>query len=127
MMNIVTLVGVIQDIPTIREFESGVKGAFLTLRVMKPFKSVDGSYDSEFIKCTLWEGLAQSTCEYCTKGDIIGIRGRLSVRNEEIQFECDNTVHKKKINNLSVIVERVAFISVGNKTKVESPYQEVEG
>ena len=47
MLNIVTLVGVLQENPELKEFESGVKGTFITLRVVKPFKSMDGNYDME--------------------------------------------------------------------------------
>jgi len=126
MINVVTLVGVIQETPVLREFESGAKGAFMTLRVVKPFKSMDGTYDSEFIKCSLWEGIATSTCEFCQKGDIVGIRGRLSTKLEDVSFECEDNILHKKITTLQVIVERVAFISLSKKKEQNNvPYQDV--
>lgn len=128
MLNIVTLVGVLQENPELKEFESGVKGTFITLRVVKPFKSMDGNYESEFIKCALWEGIASSTCDFCTKGDIIGIRGRLTARSEDVTFEVDNQVYHKKINSLQVIAERVAFIAVSKRKQndQEFAYQDAE-
>lgn len=116
-MNIVALIGTIVEQPTLKEFDSGVKGTFITLRVAKPFRSMDGSYESDFIRCVLWEGIAQNTCEYCMKGDTIGIRGRVASRNEEIIFNCDKDEHKKKFVTNQIIVERVTFISTAKKNK----------
>lgn len=118
-MNIVALVGTIVETPTIHEFEKGFKGAFLTLRVIKPFKSIEGNYEADFIRCVLWEGIAQSTCEYCMKGDVIAVRGRVGTYTEEVTFNCENEEHKKKINTNHVIVERVTFISTSKKNKSE--------
>lgn len=129
MLNIVTLVGVLQETPELKEFESGTKGAFITLRVAKPFRSMDGSYESDFVKCALWEGIAQSTCDYCQKGDIIGVRGRLTTKVDEICFDCGETQHKKRINQIQVIAERVAFICTSKRKSQENigePYQECQ-
>lgn len=110
-MNIVVLIGTIVEDPTLKEFDNGTKGTFITLRVMKPFKSADGNYEADFIRCILWEGIAQSTCNYCLKGDTIGIRGRIATRSEEVTFNCVNEEHKKKLTTNQIIVERVTFIS----------------
>lgn len=129
MINIVTLVGVLQDTPELKEFESGAKGAFITLRIVKPFKSLDGMYEADFIKCILWEGIAQNTCEYCQKGDVIGIRGRLATRIEEVTLEHGDKECKKKVSNLQVIVERVTFISTTKRKSIDNQapaFQDVE-
>lgn len=118
MLNIVTLVGIIVEDPILKEFESGTKGTFLTLRIAKPFRSMDRNYESEFIRCVLWEGIAQSTCEYCVKGDVVGIRGRIATRTQEVVFNCENTQHKKKINTIEIIGERVSFISTSKKSRI---------
>lgn len=126
-MNNLTLVGTLVEDPELREFDNGLKGAFIVLRVMRPFKSMDGSYEADFIRCSLWEGIAQSTCEYCHKGDIIGIRGRLTSRSDEVVFNCEQEQHVKKISTLHVIVERVSFISASKKYRdLNSPFQDVE-
>ena len=39
--------------------------------------NIDGQYDTDFLDCSLWTGIAESTAEYCKKGDIVGIRGRV--------------------------------------------------
>lgn len=129
MLNIVTLVGVLQDNPELVAFDSGTKGAFITLRITKPFKSLDGTYDSDFIRCVLWDGIAQSTCEYCQKGDIIGVRGRLTNKTDEVSIDVDGTTYKKKVSHIQVIVERVSFISASkrkSKEEIANPYQDEE-
>ena len=116
-MNIVTLVGVITDIPLLREFESGARGTIVTLRVARPFKSMDGQKESDFIRCYLWEGIAQNVCEYCTKGDVIAVRGRLANYSDEIVVNCETGNHVKKVSVLQFIGERVSFISTSKKYK----------
>ncbi len=127
MLNIVTLVGVLQDTPELKEFESGTKAAFITLRVTKPFRTIEGMYDSDFIKCILWEGIAQNTCEYCQKGDIIGVRGRLTNKTDEIVIDADGKQYKKKISQIQVIAERVAFICTSKRRMTDGsdePFQD---
>ena len=126
-MNIVVLIGTIVEDPTLKEFDSGTKGTFITLRVMKPFKSADGNYEADFIRCILWEGIAQSTCDYCLKGDTIGIRGRIATRSEEVTFNCVNEEHKKKFTTNQIIVERVTFISTSKANAQASMLKTNEG
>lgn len=126
MINIVTLVGVITEDPVLKEFDNGLKGAFIVLRVMRPFKSMDGTYESDFIRCSLWEGIAQNTCEYCRKGDVIGVRGRLISKSEDVVFNCEHEQHVKKISMLQLVVERVSFITTAKKyNSNNSFYQDV--
>lgn len=124
-MNIVTLIGVIVDSPILREFDSGARGSFITLKVARPFKSMDGNFEFDYIKCCLWEGIAQNTCEYCTKGDTIAIRGRLATYSDEIKVSDANGNEKfKKISTLQCIVERVSFISTSRRNKQYDPSNE---
>ena len=128
-MNIVTIVGVIVETPVVKEFESGARGTTITLRVTRPFKSLDGQKEADFIRCHLWEGIAQSVCEYCTKGDVIGVRGRLVNYTDEVNFNCDKENHVKRLSFLQFVGERVSFISTSRKYKenleTNHPYQDL--
>jgi len=53
--------------------------------------------------CILWENVAKSTIEYCKKGDIIGVKGRLQTR----VYEKDE--QKKYLTE--VVAEKVTFLS----------------
>ena len=71
-------------------------------------ENADGEYETDFIDCTIWNNVAQSTSEYCKKGDMIGIKGRI----ETSIYEKDDG---EKVKRTSVVADRVSFLS--SKTK----------
>ena len=110
-MNQVVLVGRMTSNPNVIETENGKKYTVINLAVQRAFKNQDGIYETDFIRCILWNGIASNTCEFCKIGDVIGIKERLQNRiyennNEETQYITE------------VIAERVTFLS-SNKTKKE--------
>jgi len=104
MLNQVVLVGRLSDNPTIIELEDGKKEAIVTLGVQRTFKNDEGIYDTDFIKCILWNAVATSTSEYCHKGDIVGVKGRIQSRIVE-----SGDGSKKYYTD--IIAERVTFLS----------------
>ena len=92
MTNQVSLIGRLVKTPELFETESGKNGTFITLAVGRPYKNADGEYETDFLDCTLWTGVAERTAEYCKSGDIIGIRGRLQSRIIENE---DGTKYKR--------------------------------
>lgn len=104
MLNQSILVGRIVRDPEVRETESGNKVTNITLAVQRPYKNINGEYDTDFISCVLWKGVAETTAEYCKKGDLIGVRGRIQTRTVDL---TDETRH----NLMEVIAERVTFLS----------------
>lgn len=121
MINNVVLVGRIVEEPTMKNFDGEFKGAFITLAVSRPFKNFDNKIETDFIKVAFWEGLAENAYQYCHKGDVIGVRGRLSTRKDEIKFE--GMQEAKTIYNLNVVGERIVFISSSRK-KTEVDFTE---
>ena len=112
MLNQVVLVGRLTENPTIIETESGKKYTAINLAVQRAFKNSDGIYETDFIRCILWNGVAANTSEFCQTGDILGIKGRLQNRSYETE-----TNETKYITE--VVAERVTFLSSGNKDKVK--------
>lgn len=103
MLNQIVLVGrLVRDIQ-VNESESGKKVATLGLAVPRSFKNNEGLYDTDFLNCTLWDSAAINTSNYCKKGDIVGIKGRIQSK----LIEENNT----KKNELQIIVEKVTFLS----------------
>lgn len=100
MLNQSIIVGSIVDSPKFRETEDGTKVADITLEVQRTTKNERGEYDVDFIPCVLWKGVAETTAEYCQKGDLIGVRGRIQT--------FKNNDDKTEIN---VVAERVTFLS----------------
>lgn len=103
MLNQVVLVGRLVNTPEVVEQDDGKKRANMTLAVPRPYKNSEGVYETDFIDCNLWGGVAQNTAEYCKKGDLIGIRGRIET---SISNKDDKT---KKYTN--VMAEKVTFLS----------------
>ena len=106
MLNQVILVGRLVKTPELFVAESGNKGSVITLAVGRPYKNQNGEYDTDFLDCTLWTGIAENTAEYCQKGDVIGVRGRLQTRIIE---KDDGTKCKK----MEIIADKVTFLSTG--------------
>lgn len=104
MLNQVILVGRLVRTPELTLTESGKKRSIATLAVNRGFKNQNGEYDTDFLDCTLWTGIAENTAEYCKTGDIIGIKGRLQTRLIE---NDDGTKHKK----MEIIADKVTFLS----------------
>ena len=112
MLNQVVLVGRLTENPTIIETESGKKYTAINLAVQRAFKNSDGIYETDFIRCILWNGVAANTSEFCQTGDILGIKGRLQNRSYESET--------KEIKYITEVVgERVTVLSRGNKDKVK--------
>ena len=104
MLNQVVIVGRLVSKPIVKENENGKEVCNITLAVPRSFKNADGIYETDFIKCTLWNGIAENTAEYCEKGDLVGVRGRL---------QCLSG------NELQLIAEKVSFLSSGKTEKGE--------
>lgn len=103
MINQVVLTGRLVSDPDIVVTENNKKKTVVTVAIPRTYKNMEGIYESDFVRCVLWNGIAESTCEYCKKGDIVGVRGRLQTS----RYEVDNNVRY----SMDVIAEKVSFIS----------------
>ena len=94
MLNNVVIVGRLTSDPVlIKDDEKNY--CEITLAVNRNFKNADGVYETDFIPCILFGNISLTTCEYCKKGDVLGIKGRLQSND----------------NKLEVIAEKVTFLS----------------
>lgn len=107
MLNQVVLVGRLITEPELYQTENGKKVARLVLAVPRSFKNTDGEYETDYISCKLWQVVAQNTVDYCKKGDLIGIRGRIATYN------YDTEEGKKYLTE--VVAEKVTFLSSRRK------------
>lgn len=103
MLNQVILVGRLTSDPEAVTLDKGHKKSVFNVAVPRSFKNQNGEYDTDFIRCVLWDAIAASTSEYCKKGDIVGIKGRIQVS----VFEKD----EKKEYITEVVAEKVTFLS----------------
>ncbi len=103
-MNQIVLVGRLTKDPEVIETENNKKVSSIVLAVQRPFKNTNGLYETDFIRCALWNGIASNTAEYCHCGDVVGIKGRLQTNS--YQDQDGNTKY-----SIEVIAERVTFLS----------------
>lgn len=104
MLNQVILVGRLTKDLEVKTLDDGKKVTSITIAVPRNFKNAEGEYETDFIECILWNSIAENTAEYCKKGDIIGVKGRLQSSSYEKE---DGT----KIYKTEVIAEKVTFLS----------------
>ncbi|MEC9484293.1 MAG: single-stranded DNA-binding protein [Candidatus Izemoplasma sp.] len=109
MLNQVILVGRLVYDPELRTLDDGTKVTTITLAVDRTFKNAKtGEYDTDFIKCSLWRGIAENTVQYCKKGSTVGIKARLAQR----YFEYEEG---KSFSYSEVIAEKITFINTQTK------------
>ena len=101
MMNNVNLIGRIASDIEVKELEKS-KVATISLAVQRRYKNAEGNYETDFISCQVWNELASTIKEYCKKGDLIGITGRLSTS----VYEVEGTKRK----SYDVIIENITFL-----------------
>ena len=103
MLNQIVLVGRLTRDITVNKSDKGNKVATLSLAIPRSFKNSEGVYDTDFIDCVLFDNIADNTSEYCKKGDIVGVKGRVQSR----VVEKDN----EKEYLTEIIAEKVTFLS----------------
>jgi single-strand DNA-binding protein len=112
MLNQVVLVGRLTSDLEAKELEDGKKVTNMTLAIPRSFKNAEGEYETDFVECTLWNNIAENTAEYCKKGDIVGVKGRLQTNNYEKE-------DGSKVFKLDVVAEKVTFLSSRSKEEPE--------
>ncbi len=108
MLNQVILVGRLVYDPELRKLDDGRSVTTVTLAIQRGFKNAEsGEYDTDFLKCTLWSGIAENTVEYCTKGSTVGVKARLSQK----YFEYADG---KSFSYPEIVAEKITFINTKN-------------
>ena len=107
MLNQIILVGRLTRDIVVNKAESGAKVATISLAIPRSFKNSEGVYDTDFIDCVAFDVIAENTSQYCGRGDIVGVKGRVQSR----------TIEKgdKRENVMDIIAEKVTFLSSHTK------------
>lgn len=103
MQNVVFLIGRLVSDPELKKSDNEKDYATITLAVQRSFKNSNGIYETDFIRCKLWNGIATNVHEYCKKGDLVGVKGRIQIRSYE---ENEETKYITEI-----IADKVSFLS----------------
>jgi single-strand DNA-binding protein len=85
--------------------------AQFTVAVDRDFKNAAGDRETDFINCVTWRKLAEQVGQFCVRGRLVAVEGRLQTRSYEAQ---DGS--RRKVTE--VVGDRVWFL--------DSPRQEAE-
>lgn len=103
VINQVTLVGRLVRDPELKFTQEGTAVTNITLAVNRNYKNNEGMIDADFVQCTLWKRAAENTVQYCRKGNVIGIVGRIQTRNY-------TNSEGRKVYVTEVIADTVRFL-----------------
>ena len=87
MLNQVVIVGRVYEI----------KDGGIELVVPRSYKNSEGEYDNDYVDVRLYNALNDNVKEYCMKGDIVGVKGKL----ERLEHS----------GALSVVADKVTFLA----------------
>lgn len=104
VINQVTLVGRLTRDPEVKFTSEGTPVSHVVLAVNRHYRNHHGEIESDFVQCTLWKKMAENTAQYCRKGSVVGITGRIQTRH------YDNP-EGKRIYVTEVIADSVRFLS----------------
>lgn len=85
MINNVVLVGRMTKDADLRYTTSNSPVATFTLAVNRNFKNGSGEREADFINCVIWGSKAENLSNWCKKGALVGVTGRIQTRNYENQ------------------------------------------
>lgn len=116
MINNVTLVGRLVAPPDLRKTPNNVSSLQGTLAVNRNFKNENGDREADFINFQAWRGTADIIAQYCSKGSLIGLTGRIQTRSYDNQ-------QGQRVYVTEVVDESVELLETRNKQQTQAPAQ----
>ena len=109
MINNIVLVGRTTKAMELKQNKNGTSYVQFTLAVNRPYKDEQ----ADFINCVAWNKTAETIAQYVSKGTMIGIEGRLQVRNYETEAGVRQYISE-------VLVNRFTFLESKKSDTTES-------
>jgi len=83
MLNRIQLIGRLTRDPEVRYVSNGHPMAQFTIAVDRDFRNAAGDREADFVRCVAWRKLAEQVGQYCSKGRLVAVEGRLQTRSYE--------------------------------------------
>lgn len=119
-MNKVIIIGRITKEIELKATASGTEVADFTIAVNRNYKNAEGNYETDFINCVSYKGLAKTISTYVKKGDRLAVEGRLQTRTYQNK-------EGKNIKVSEVIVENIDFIETKKKEQSQNSNENTQG
>ena len=98
--------------PEVKTSENGKTYANFTVAVPRSYKNADGEYETDFIDVVAFGQISESTAEYCNKGDVIGVKGRIETRNFHTCRDCRNEFEGRHYFGIDKSAARARYKSI---------------
>lgn len=108
-MNKVQVIGRLTKDPEVTNFQDERKVCRFSVAVNRNYKNENGNFDADFIDCVAWNGKATLFEKHFSKGDLVGIVGRLRTNRYETK---DGAIR----HSTDIEVEEVTFITPKKNT-----------
>ena len=123
MINNIVLVGRTTKTIELKQNKNGTNYVQFTLAVNRPYKGEQGGQQADFINCVAWNKTAETIANYVLKGTMIGVEGRLQVRNYENRspaLSSEALSHPQLVGNKAGIRQYISEVLVNKFTFIES-------
>ena len=116
MINNIVLVGRTTKAIELKQNKNGTNYVQFTLAVNRPYKDEQGGQQADFITCVAWNKTAETIANYVLKGTLIGVEGRLQVRNYENEAGVRQYLSE-------VLVNRFTFLESKKSSTIPEPVE----
>ena len=116
MINNIVLVGRTTKTIELKQNKNGTNYVQFTLAVNRPYKDEQGGQQADFITCVAWNKTAETIANYVLKGTMIGVEGRLQVRNYENEAGVRQYLSE-------VLVNRFTFLESKKSSTIPEPVE----
>jgi single-strand DNA-binding protein len=113
MVNTVSIIGRMTKAPQLKYLSEGRMQTGFVVAVNKGYKTDE----ADFVLCTIWGKLAETTVKYCGKGSLVGITGRLNTRSYE-------KGEGSRVFVTEVVVEDIRFLATKKRDEQENEMHE---
>lgn len=100
MLNQTVIIGRLVSNPEITQVEERSL-CNIQIAVPRNYKNDKGEYETDFVPVMVWDGIATNLNEYCHKGDLVGVKGRIEMKD----------------NQIIIIAEKITFLSSKKDTE----------
>lgn len=99
MINRAVICGRLVRDPELRRTQNGTPVTSFTLAVNRTF----GEHEADFLNCVAWNKTAEIVEQYCSKGNLVGVEGRLQSRSYQ-----DNQGNNRTV--VEIVADQVQFM-----------------
>jgi single-strand DNA-binding protein len=119
MLNSCIFMGRLVADPELRKVKVGdneVSVTSFTIAVQRPYSKNTKERVSDFIRCSAWRGMAETICNYFSKGNRIIVEGAMHVQSDKNEDGSYRTRSELLVESFEFVESRVSSDSNSSET-----------